>query len=150
MPCSLLLYMDRSVNPWVVTISINDSPPVEFKIDTRADVSVISDTTYRKLVRKLAISEASNRIPYRSQPPTSRRPWSVYWHFQTWRLHVRWGDICCIQPTDVLAGMPSHQITGISVKGQHCRGPKTEQHRTKTQICLKALTRSQGKLTSMH
>ena len=37
--------------PWVVTISINGSP-VKFKIDTGADVSVISDTTYRHLPRK--------------------------------------------------------------------------------------------------
>ena len=44
-------------NPWVVTISLNGSP-VEFKIDTGADVSVISDTTYKALAKKTPLKPA--------------------------------------------------------------------------------------------
>ena len=52
-----LAIVDAGDNPWVVTISINGSP-VEFKIDTGADVSVISDTTYKALAKKTPLKPA--------------------------------------------------------------------------------------------
>ena len=46
--------VDAGDNPWIVTVSVNGSP-VDFKIDTGADVSVISDTTYKALTRKASL-----------------------------------------------------------------------------------------------
>ena len=53
--------VDAGDNPWVVTISINESP-VEFKIDTGADVSVISESTYKALNREMSLMPASKSL----------------------------------------------------------------------------------------
>ena len=53
--------VDARDNLWVVTISINESP-VEFKIDTGADVSVISESTYKALNRKMSLMPASKSL----------------------------------------------------------------------------------------
>ena len=55
-------------NPWVVTISINGSP-VKFKIDTGADVSVISDTTYKALAKKTPLKPAKKSLTGPSSQP---------------------------------------------------------------------------------
>ena len=55
-------------NPWIVTISINGSP-VEFKIDTGADVSVISDSTYKTLAKKTSLRPAKKSLTGPSRQP---------------------------------------------------------------------------------
>ena len=55
-------------NPWVVTISINGSP-VKFKIDTSADVSVVSDTTYKALAKKTPLKQAKKSLTGPSSQP---------------------------------------------------------------------------------
>ena len=55
-------------NPWVVTISINGSP-VKFKIDTGADVTVISDTTYKALAKKTPLKPAKKSLTGPSSQP---------------------------------------------------------------------------------
>ncbi len=60
--------VDAGDNPWVVTISINGSP-VKFKIDTGADVSVISDTTYKALAKKTPLKPAKKSLTGPSSQP---------------------------------------------------------------------------------
>ena len=67
--------VDAGDNPWMVTVSVNGSP-VDFKIDTGADVSVISDTTYKALTRK-----ASLRPPRKSLTGPSCQPLEVCGQF---------------------------------------------------------------------
>ena len=67
--------VDAGDNPWMVTVSVNGSP-VDFKIDTGADVSVISDTTYKGLTRK-----ASLRPPRKSLTGPSCQPLEVCGQF---------------------------------------------------------------------
>ena len=64
--------VDAGENPWVVTISINGSP-VEFKIDTGADVSVISDTTYKALAKKTPLKPATKSLTGHSSQPLDVR-----------------------------------------------------------------------------
>ena len=60
--------VDAGDNPWVVTISINGSP-VEFKTDSGADISVISDTTYKALAKKRPLKPAKKSLTGPSSQP---------------------------------------------------------------------------------
>ena len=64
--------VDAGDKPWVVTISINGSP-VKFKIDTSADVSVISDTTYKALAKKTPLKPAKKSLTGPSSQPLDVR-----------------------------------------------------------------------------
>ena len=99
-------------NPWVVIMSINDSP-VKFKIDTGTDVSVISDSTYKALARKTSLRSAKKSLT--GQAPTSGWMWAINRHSPAWILHIQWGYICGEQPADVCVGLPSHWIAEISL-----------------------------------
>ena len=54
-------------DPWTITLSLNDSP-VEFKIDTGADVSVIPEATFEKF-RGITLTPASKSLSGPSQHP---------------------------------------------------------------------------------
>lgn len=55
-------------------ISFNDSPPVEFNIDIGSDVSVIFDTTNRKLVRMASVQPAAKYLTGRNCTQTWSDP----------------------------------------------------------------------------
>ena len=59
--------MGAGDNPWTVTIDVN-TVPVEFKIDTGADVSVISELTFQEL-KRVALQPTSRSLTGPSQLP---------------------------------------------------------------------------------
>ena len=62
---------------WFVTISINDSP-VEFMINTRANIGIMYDSTFRAPARKPSL-RPEKKFPIGAQMPTSRCLWSAHW-----------------------------------------------------------------------
>ena len=48
-------------NPWTVNLKIKDTP-VKFKIDTGADISIMSDKVFRNLMRKPQLTKCNHKL----------------------------------------------------------------------------------------
>ena len=116
---------DAGDNPWIANIPINGSL-VESKIHTGADVSVISDTTYKALPKKTPLKTAK-----KSLMSASSQPLDVRGQFTGTIQHgscTSSEDIFVVKNLQMsLLGRPD-RIAETSLKGQHSGRPETALH----------------------
>ena len=135
--------VDAGDNIWNAPISINGSP-VNFKLDTSADVSVISDTTYKILAEKTPLKPAK-----KSLTGPSSQPLYVRGQFTGTLRHG-----CCTSSEDIfvvnnlqmsLLGRPAIESLRLVSRVHSVADQRLPYMHP---VCSKALPRSQGSTTS--
>ena len=92
-------------NPWMVTINVN-TVPVEFKVDTGADVSVIYTRADFPGAKRSGLA-THPQVAYRTQPAPTSCAWPIHKSPETWKQESG-GDLCRVWAQDGPNRTPCH------------------------------------------